>query len=90
MRLSDLDRRPKIVIAESQGFFRIIEESGVGRIVNGVNTTTDVRPGGIKKQAAKLGFDTSTDGVPPKIQSNGKVDRMSNKKMGRRWRSHLK
>jgi len=36
-----------------------------GRIVKGVNTTADVGPNEIKKQAAKLGFKVDKDGRPP-------------------------
>lgn len=42
-------------------------EEGVGRIVKGVNTTVDVGPDEITKQAAKLGFKVTKDGVPPLI-----------------------
>ena len=45
------------------------ECAGVGRIVPGVNTTVDVGPGEIRRQAAKWGFDVSADGVPPLISS---------------------
>ena len=37
---------------------------GVGLIVPGVNTTHDVGPGEIKKQAAKLGLKVDKKGVP--------------------------
>lgn len=44
-------------------------ESGVGRIVKGVNTTVDVGPGEIRKQAAKFGNIVSNDGVPTNIKN---------------------
>ena len=43
------------------------ECAGVGRIVPGVNTTVDVQPGEIRRQAAKWGFDVTPDGNPPSI-----------------------
>ena len=39
-------------------------KEGVGRIVKGVNTTPDVGPDEIKKQAAKFGFKVDKDGRP--------------------------
>ena len=44
-----------------------VEAAGVGRIVQGVNTTPDVGPGEIKKQAAKFGNTVDRDGRPPII-----------------------
>lgn len=44
---------------------RAVQEcAGVGRIVKGVNTTVDVGPDEIRKQAAKFGNDVSRDGRP--------------------------
>jgi hypothetical protein len=45
----------------------IDECAGVGRIVPGVNTTVDIGPGEIRKQAAKWGFDVTPDGEPPSV-----------------------
>jgi hypothetical protein len=45
---------------------------GVGRIVKGVNTTVDVGPGEIKKQAAKFGNSVDKDGVPPTLSKRVK------------------
>jgi hypothetical protein len=42
----------------------IDECAGVGKIVNGVNSTVDVKQGEIKRQAAKFGNDVTPDGVP--------------------------
>jgi hypothetical protein len=44
----------------------ITETGGVGRVVQGVNTSVDVGPGEIKKQAAKFGNVVDKDGVPKK------------------------
>ena len=41
----------------------ILQEFG-GRVVPGVNTTPDVGPDAIKKQAAKFGFKVNKDGYP--------------------------
>jgi hypothetical protein len=43
------------------------ECGGVGRVVRGVNTTVDVGPDEISRQAAKWGFDVDKDGIPPSI-----------------------
>jgi hypothetical protein len=48
------------------------ETAGVGKIVKGVNTTTDVGPDAVQKQARKFLNKVSQTGVPPQIQSNGK------------------
>jgi len=82
MKLSDLDKLNKINIAESHGFFKILDESGVGKIVRGVNTTLDVKPGEIRRQARKMGFTTSTNGIPPKTNSNGKFNQIATKNTG--------
>ena len=42
-----------------------------GRIVKGVNTTVDVGPDEIKKQAAKFGNTVTKDGFPPTLRPNG-------------------
>jgi hypothetical protein len=51
---------------------KLSEEGGVGRVVKGVNTTSDVGPREVQKQARKFGNITTPDGVPPQIQTNGK------------------
>jgi len=45
---------------------------GVGRIVKGVNTTVDVGPDEIKKQAAKFGNTVDKDGRPPTLSKKVK------------------
>jgi len=47
-------------------------DEGVGRIVKGVNTTKDVGPGEIKKQAAKFGNTVDKDGKPPTLSKKVK------------------
>ena len=44
----------------------ITETGGVGRVVQGVNTSVDVGPNEIKKQAAKFGNVVNKDGLPKK------------------------
>lgn len=36
-----------------------------GKIIAGVNSTADVKPGEIQRQGKKMGFDLSPDGLPP-------------------------
>jgi len=48
------------------------EVGGVGRIVKGVNTTADVRPGETQRQAKKFLNQVSPDGVPPVARTDGK------------------
>jgi hypothetical protein len=43
-----------------------------GRIVPGVNTTVDVGPGEIAKQASKWGFGVTKDGIPVKLFTQAK------------------
>jgi hypothetical protein len=38
-----------------------------GQVVQGVNTTCDVKPGEIARQAAKFGNKLKADGTPPLI-----------------------
>ena len=47
----------------------IISEEGVGKIVPGVNTTPDVKPGETVRQAAKFGNKVGKDGRPPELAS---------------------
>jgi 5'(3')-deoxyribonucleotidase len=47
-------------------------KEAVGRIVKGVNTTVDVGPGEIKKQAAKFGNTVDKDGRPPTLSKKVK------------------
>ena len=47
----------------------------LGRIVPGVNTTPDVKPGETPRQAIKFGNAVSDGGIPPIMQTNGKVER---------------
>lgn len=49
-----------------------INEMGVGRVVKGVNTTPDVGPDEIKKQAAKMGFKVDRDGRPPLLHAKAR------------------
>lgn len=50
------------------------ESAGVGKIVKGVNTTIDVGPNEIAKQAAKFGNKVSKDGVPAKMLFSENMD----------------
>ena len=49
-----------------------VNEMGVGRVVKGVNTTPDVGPDEIKKQAAKMGFKVDRDGRPPLLHAKAR------------------
>lgn len=49
------------------------EAAGVGKIVKGVNTTPDVGPNEISKQAAKFGMKVDKDGRPPIAKTDGKL-----------------
>ena len=51
--------------------FQDIKENG-GRVVKGVNTTTDVGTDAIKKQAAKFGNTVDKDGRPPTLSKKVK------------------
>ena len=90
MKLSDLDKEHPIVLSEGHTFLDLLGEvAGVGKVVKGVNTTQDVKVGEIARQAAKWGFSTSKDGVPPVANPNGKFSPVKmKKKMGAISRSH--
>ena len=47
------------------------EVGGVGKIVKGVNTTPDVKPGETQRQAAKFGNKVDSIGQPPIANPNG-------------------
>ena len=47
-------------------------DEAVGRVIKGVNTTVDVGPNEIKKQAAKFGNTVDKDGVPPTLSKKVK------------------
>ena len=48
------------------------EAAGVGRVVKGVNTSPDVHPGEIQRQAAKFKLTVDKNGRPPIASTNGK------------------
>lgn len=68
MKTSDLFDNTRLTISEGIG---LLGEAGVGRIIKGVNTTQDVGPHEIRRQAAKLGMDVDDDGQPPIAKTNG-------------------
>lgn len=89
MRLCDLDNNKPIVLSEGSGFLgKLSESGGVGRVIKGVNTTIDVGVGEISRQASKMGFTTTKDGIPPISSTNGKIPSIKIKKMGATDRSH--
>jgi hypothetical protein len=51
----------------------ILEESGVGLVVKGVNTTPDVGPNEITKQGKKFKFRIGKQGQVPKLRPDGRV-----------------
>lgn len=90
MKLSDFDKTRPIVLKEGSSFLDLLgETAGVGKIVKGVNTTPDVKVGEISRQAAKMGFKTDRNGIPPVASTNGKFDQIKAKKMGAN-RSHVR
>lgn len=50
----------------------IIIEDGVGRVVPGVNTTSDVGPNEITRQGRKFKFRIGSQGQVPILKTNGK------------------
>lgn len=46
---------------------KIWEVAGVGKIIKGVNTTDDVKPGETQRQAAKFGNKVDKDNRPPEL-----------------------
>ena len=54
----------------------VISEEGVGKIIKGVNTTIDVKPGETQRQAAKFGNKVDSNGRPPEL--NKKIRKNSN------------
>ena len=58
----------ELVLKFPKTYFKgMYNENAAGRVVKGVNTTPDVGPNEIKKQAKKLGFNVDKDGRPPII-----------------------
>jgi len=56
----------ELVLKFPKTYFKgMYNENAAGRVVKGVNTTPDVGPNEIKKQAKKLGFNVDKDGRPP-------------------------
>lgn len=62
MRLQDLFEEKHIII-----------EDGVGLVVPGVNTTSDVGPNEISRQGKKFGFKIKSRGQVPILKTNGKL-----------------
>lgn len=53
--------------------FNLNEE---GLVVQGVNTSQDVKPGETKRQAAKFGSEVDENGIPPTIRTDGIVHKI--------------
>ena len=51
-------------------YSEIVSEEGL--VVQNVNTTKDVHPGEIKRQAKKFGFKTDKNGIPPLLMRTKK------------------
>lgn len=54
----------------------VLETAGVGLVVSGVNTTPDVGPNEISKQARKWGWRVGTKGQAPKLRPDGKIPKV--------------
>ncbi len=54
-------------------------EAAVGRIVKGVNTTDDVGPNELVRQAAKFGNKVDRDGRPPELNKKARKNSTPNK-----------
>ncbi len=52
----------------------ILETSGVGLVIKGVNTTPDVGPDEISRQGKKFRFKIGRRGQVPKLNPNGRID----------------
>jgi len=76
MRLVDLDKHQPIRLAEDHSSFAFFAESGVGKIVKGVNTTPDVGVDEIPRQAAKFKIKVDRNGYPPVTRSDGKIPKI--------------
>jgi hypothetical protein len=68
MRLVDLFEDAALSIS--------ITEAGVGKIVQGVNTTPDVGVDEIPRQAAKFKIKVDRNGYPPVARSDGKIPKI--------------
>ena len=67
----------------------ITEAGGVGKIVKGVNTTPDVHPGEIKRQAAKFGMQVDDESRPPIANPDGTVGENS-EEIAEKWTKKYK
>lgn len=56
-----------------------VAEAAVGRIVKGVNTTDDVGPNELVRQAAKFGNKVDRDGRPPELNKKARKNSTPNK-----------
>ena len=73
----DASKMPYAPGAREQGYFvhmpSVQEAAGVGLVVPGVNQPAGIHKDEIRRQAAKLGFDVTAQGVPPTARTNGKI-----------------
>lgn len=68
------------------------ESAGAGKIVKGINTTPDVHPGEIKRQARKMSLNVDNNGRPPIANPNGSdsvKEEIWNEKNPKKHHSHL-
>jgi hypothetical protein len=54
-------------------YTELTEAGGVGLVVPGVNMPAGIHPDEIQRQARKLGFKVTKQGVPPVVRSDGKL-----------------
>lgn len=64
----------KPALNKGMRFRELISEEGL--IVPGVNTTADVKPGEIRRQAAKFGMVVTDGGVPPIVSKDSVIKEM--------------
>lgn len=62
--------RSKFFINTNMRIYEIVNEA-VGRVVKNVNTTADVQPGEIQRQAKKLGLYVDDENRPPIASTSG-------------------
>jgi hypothetical protein len=80
MRIQDLFIDHGIMLREDTAPFSFLNEvGGVGRVVKGVNTTPDVQPGEVPRQAKKFLNRTDIDGRPPIARTDGKYPKLGSR-----------
>ena len=75
---SDIEEKDQQVVSEASGYIPINDTEAKDPRYS-MAITQDIRPGEVKRQAAKMGWKTTAAGTPPTARTNGLVEELTRK-----------